>query len=142
MPFSVLDSPAYARLGHPARALLLEFARQYVGSNNGRLLASAAYLAKRGWKSSDVIDRAKRALIEAGLIYQTVQGHRPNKASWYALTWRTLDRHPGYDAGAFESFRRSPFPAAPLLSLVPKKPTRDELYERHRTPGKIAALSP
>lgn len=33
-------------------------------------------------------------------------GHRPNKASWYALTWRVLDRLPGYDPGAAESFRR------------------------------------
>ena len=58
LPWSVLDCPAYARLSHPARALLFELARQFVRDNNGRLLASAAYLAKRGWKSADVITRA------------------------------------------------------------------------------------
>ena len=69
LPWSVLDSPAYARLSHPARALLLELARQFVRDNNGKLLLSAAYLAKRGWKSADVITRAKRELLAAGFIF-------------------------------------------------------------------------
>lgn len=109
LPWSVLDCPAYARLSHPARGLLFEFARQFVRDNNGRLLASAAYLGKRGWKSADVITRAKRELLEAGFIFQTVQGQRPNKASWYAVTWRTLDRIPGYDAGVEKSFERGAY---------------------------------
>ena len=109
IPWSVLDCPAYARLSHPARSLLLEFARQYVGDNNGRLLASGVYLAKRGWKSSDVIYRAKQELQKAGFIHEMVMGHRPNKASWYALTFHSLDKLPGYDAGAAETFKRSAY---------------------------------
>lgn len=109
LPWSVLDCPAYALLSHPARSLLWEFARQYVRDNNGRLLASGAYLEKRGWKSSDVIVRAKRELQEAGFIHETVMGYRPNKASWYAVTWCSLDRLPGYDAGAAEAFRRGAY---------------------------------
>ena len=109
LPWSVLDSVAYARLSHPARALLLEFARQYCRDNNGRLLASRAYLGKRGWKSSDVISRAIRQLIAEGFIHQTVMGHRPNKASWYAITWYNLDKHKGYDVGAELLFRRGSY---------------------------------
>lgn len=109
LPWSVLDCPAYSTLSHPARALLLEIARQWVRDNNGQLLASRAYLAKRGWKSADVIQRAKDELLAAGFIHQTVQGHRPNKASWYALTWYVLDRHPGYDHGAAETFERGAY---------------------------------
>ena len=45
LPWAVLDSPAYSRLSHPAKALLLEFARQFVRDNNGRLLCSMAYLS-------------------------------------------------------------------------------------------------
>lgn len=126
LPWSVLDCPAYARLSHPARALLLELARQYVRDNNGRLLASRAHLARRGWKSADVIQRAKDELLAAGFIHQTVQGHRPNKASWYAVTWQTLDRHPGYDVGAVETFERSAYrKSAPLknASLSPSHGT-------------------
>ncbi len=115
LPWAVLDCAAYARLSHPARSLLMEFARQFVRDNNGRLLASTAHMKKRGWKSHDVVQRATRELIEAGFIHQTVLGHRPNKASWYAVTWRTLDKLPGYDPGAAESFRRGAYQNA-LLS--------------------------
>lgn len=109
LPWSVLDCASYALLSHPARALLLEIARQFVRDNNGRLLASASYLSKRGWKSSDVITRAKRELLAAGFIHETVKGHRPNKASWYAVTWQALDRLPGYDHGAAETFERGAY---------------------------------
>jgi hypothetical protein len=109
LPWSVLDCPAYLELSHPAKALLLEVARQFVRDNNGRLLLSRAFLSKRGWNSSDTISRAKRELLNAGFIYETVMGHRPNKASWYAVTWLGLDRLRGYDDGAIENFRRSAY---------------------------------
>ena len=134
LPWAVLDSPSYGLLSHPARSLLLELARQYTGSNNGRLLTSAAYLSKRGWNSTDVITRAKRELISAGFIHETVRGCRPNKASWYAVTWQTLDRLPGYDFEALATFRRGGFRPALHLSLVAAKPTREELYARWRDP--------
>jgi hypothetical protein len=109
LPWAVLDCPAYAALSHPARSLLLELARQYVRDNNGRLLASRAHLAQRGWTSADVIQRAKGELLAAGFIHETVKGRRPNRASWYALTWFALDRHPEYDPGAAESFLRGAY---------------------------------
>jgi len=109
MPWVVMDCPAYISLSHPARSLLWEFARQFVRDNNGRLLASKAYLAKRGWTSADVIHRAKKELIAKSFIFETVKGQRPNKASWYALTWRNLDKLPGYDYGAASSFERSAY---------------------------------
>jgi hypothetical protein len=114
LPWSVMDSAAYAALSHPARSLLWEFARQYNRDNNGRLLASGAFLAKRGWTSADVITRAKRELLQAGFIHETVMGHRPNKASWYAVTWRALDRLPGYDEGAALTFVRGAYKNASL----------------------------
>ena len=109
LPWSVMDCPAYARLSHPAKALLLEVARQFVRDNNGRLLTSGVYLARRGWKSSDVITRAKRELLDAGFIFETVKGHRPNRASWYAVTWQRLDKLPGYDTGAALCFERGAY---------------------------------
>lgn len=109
LPWAVLDCPAYGALSHPARSLLLEFARQYVRDNNGRLLASGAYLRARGWTSSDVITRAVRELVAAGFIFQTAMGHRPNKASWYAVTWRALDKMPGFDAGTEGGFIRGAY---------------------------------
>lgn len=109
LPWSVIDCPAFSKLSHPARSLLIEFARQFVRDNNGRLLASSAYLASRGWTSNDVITRAKRELLEAGFIFETVKGQRPNKAGWYAVTWRTLDKIPGYDPGVTVAFERKAY---------------------------------
>lgn len=123
LPWSVLDCPAYAALSHPARALLLEIARQLVRDNNGRLLASASHLEARGWRSRDVITRAKRELLEAGFIFETVKGQRPNRASWYAVTWMTLDRHPDFDAGALECFQRGAYRrTAEVLHLPARGP--------------------
>ena len=109
LPWSVLDCTAYGRLSHPAKALLFELARQFVRDNNGRMLLSRAYLATRGWKSADVIQRAKTELLQSGFIFQTVMGHRPNKASWFAVTWRALDKLPGYDAGSERCFERGAY---------------------------------
>jgi hypothetical protein len=120
MPWAVLDSVAYQALGHPAKALLMEFARQYVRDNNGRLLASMAYLKGRGWRSNDVISRAKKELIEAGFIHETAKGQRPNKASWYAVTWAALDRIPGYDTGAAETFQRGAYRLNAPLTPTPR----------------------
>lgn len=105
LPWSVLDSKVFLGLSHPARSLLLEIARQDVRSSNGRLLLSSKHLSKRGWTSNDTIHRAKAELLNAGLIHETVKGHRPNKASWYAVTWYRLYPHHGFDAGAVEGFK-------------------------------------
>jgi hypothetical protein len=131
-----MDCPAYAALSHPARSLLMEIARQFVRDNNGRLLASAAYLAKRGWSSTDVITRAKRELIAAGFIHETVKGHRPNKASWYAVTWRALDRLPGYDEGAAVTFVRGAYQNASL------RPSRGVEARSIAPSGGVAKPSP
>ena len=128
LPWSVLDCVAYKALSHPAKSLLMEFGRQYVKDNNGRLLASTKYLKNRGWNSADVIHRAKLELVEAGLIYETVKGHRPNKASWYAITWQNLDKDSRYDAGVWEGWKhaRSNYKNT---SLIPPNGTKSHLIE-------------
>lgn len=121
LPWSVLDCQAYARLSMHARGLLLEVARQYVRDNNGRLLLSRAYMGARGWKSMDMLNKAKNELVAGGFIFQTVMGHRPKKASWYAVTWRALDKLPGYDAGTMEGFRRGAYKkGSPVISAAPR----------------------
>jgi hypothetical protein len=77
----------------------------------------------RGWKSADMLNKAKRELLDAGLIFQTVQGHRPNKASWYACTWMPLDQLAGYDFDAMETFQRSAYRnGEPLKNAMLKPP--------------------
>jgi hypothetical protein len=70
---------------------------QYTGRNNGKLTACAKYLVPLGWRSNDVIVRARRELIDCCLIVETRKGARPNRAGWYALTWLDLDVTEGLD---------------------------------------------
>lgn len=138
LPWAVLDSPAYLGLSVHAKALLLDVARQYGRSNNGRLLCSRAHMATRGWNSSDMLTKAKRELIAAGFLYETVMGARPAKASWYALTWYALDLHPGFDVGAASGFKRGAYRAAALMldrPTVQEKNARLRPFHGTKRPG-------
>lgn len=125
LPMVVLESPGYRAASHTARSLLLDIAMQYTGNNNGRLTASAKYLQPKGWTSNDTIARARRELIDCGLLIETRKGARPNRAAWYALTWHDLDQTSGLDIEA-RLYRRGEY-------MRPETPERDT---------KNAALAP
>jgi hypothetical protein len=91
IPFAVLNGAAYLSLNAYARMLLLDMSAQYRGNNNGDLCAPWKLMHPRGWKSEATLNKAKRALLESGLIVETRKGARPNKCSLYALTWFALD---------------------------------------------------
>jgi hypothetical protein len=82
----LLDCLAYARLSHPAKALLFEVARQFVRDNNGRMLLSRAHMAKRNWKSADTISKqfkrlkrvVKRQRTILGIVIREIQCKMPN----------------------------------------------------------------
>lgn len=123
LPWTVLDSPAYLSLSAHAKALLLEVARQYHGDDNGRMLLSRKHLAPRGWRSNAMIVKAKRELLAADLIFETVKGQRPNRASWYAVTWRILDKLPGYDFGVEKAFKRGAYRKNAPIKNVSLRPS-------------------
>ena len=50
-------------------------------------------------------------MLAAGFIFETVKGHRPNWASWYALTWRPLDPDDRYDPDVIDTFRETGYRA-------------------------------
>jgi hypothetical protein len=98
LPHCVLNSKAYMTLSGDGVRLLIDIAMQYNTHNNGQLLASWKYMnEKRGWTSSDTLNKAKKELVEHELICLTVQGRLPNKASWYGLTWLALDNIKGLE---------------------------------------------
>lgn len=97
LPYTVLDSPAFLALSFSARALMLDLARQFSGGNNGRLVICDKALAPRGWTSSATVHKAKRELLDAGFLCETRKGQKPNKASWFAITWQSLDWSPEMD---------------------------------------------
>src|SRR4051812_26057945 len=91
IPISVLNSQAYRQASAHARMLLFDLFAQYRGDNNGDLCAAWKLMKPRGWRSEDTLARAKKQLLELGLIVETRRGARPNKASLYAVTWCDLD---------------------------------------------------
>src|SRR5882672_17426 len=91
-PTFILATHEYWRLTHAAKSLLLAIAAQYCGHNNGRLVATPKYLSKFGWRSADTIFEGVRQLLQSGLLVQTRIGMRPNRAAWYALSWRPLNQ--------------------------------------------------
>ena len=133
LPWVVMDCPAYAQQSMHARALLLEVARQVTRDNNGWLLLSRGYMAGRGWNSVDMLTKAKRELLGAGFIFETVKGQRPNKAARYAVTWRALDRRPGYDTGAAEAFQRGAYRLQDPVQIAPPVPPHGHLSREPST---------
>lgn len=82
--------------------------------------------------SADVISRAKRELQACCFIHETVKGRRPNRASWYALTWYRLPAHPKYDQEALDTFVRGAYSRnSPLIP--PDGPRRGETAPRAGT---------
>jgi hypothetical protein len=93
VPVPVLESEPYKALGFSARALLWDIASQYVGANNGRLLAGWKFMSEeRGWCGKHTLIAAKRELLESGsLVIETRMGAFPKTSAWYACTWWPLD---------------------------------------------------
>lgn len=89
LPAHVLQTPAYRALGASARALLVDVLQGYNGSNNGRLLASMAYLKPLGWRSSATVAAALKELMEHGFVIKVRQGGigATRTACCYAVTW-------------------------------------------------------
>ena len=89
-PCHVLDHEIFKTLSKRATKLVIDIAAQYRGSNNGDLCATLSLMRKRGWNSSDQLEKAKKELIEKDVILVARQGGR-NKANLYALTWFPID---------------------------------------------------
>jgi len=79
---------AVQTLPHPAHRLWFDLNVMWVGDNNGQLRITYSEMAKRGWVSHGVLDRARDELLRRGLIKRT-KYCGPNayhRASLYALT--------------------------------------------------------
>lgn len=111
---SVIDSDAFADLCGEAVRLLTIVARQWNGSNNGRLHASYSYCKVRGIGSKGTLQKAVAALISHGFLFRTrshgfVEGK--NIAASYALTWRPLTKNrkglwcDGFVMGAYKKWK-------------------------------------
>jgi hypothetical protein len=143
IPHAVLDSTAFKGLSYPAKALLFELMRQHnaVKGNNGHLHLSFSWLARRGWKSRDVIQRARAELLERGLLIQTRQGGLNIGASGYALTWLHITNYVG-----LEIERKDYHPGAwgfmDALPIAKKSANTSPLTGKGNTASRYGSLPP
>jgi len=101
IPSEVLNSPAYRDLGYSARSMLIELIHYYSGTNNGYIWISPGVLDARGF-SKNTATKALKELRTHGLIYMTKRGgNQRGGCSWFALTWRPINRIEGQFLGQF-----------------------------------------
>ncbi len=93
IPLSVLEGRAYLECSPYAVKLLFDLLTQYRGQNNGDLTTAWKIMKPRGWRSEMTLHKAKKELLNNGLIVETRMGARPNKCSLYALTFFDLDEN-------------------------------------------------
>lgn len=119
LPYSVLNSPLFLKLAPHAIKLLLDVAAQYRGDNNGDLCIAWKVMQPRGWRSEATLHKAKRELLEAGFLYESRKGQRPNLCSLFALTWFTFDDKDKYDHGAKAGFTPGEYRFKAPLTVIP-----------------------
>ena len=93
-PHELLEHVSVSQLSPRGAKLLLDIAVQYNGHNNGDLCAPLSLMKKRSWNSSDQLFKARKELVDRGLIATSRQGGL-NKCSLFALTWFQIDECQG-----------------------------------------------
>lgn len=94
IPKEVTSSEAYISLGGWEVKLLVDIASQFNGKNNGDLTAAYSVMREKGWNSTGTLNKARKALLDAGLIQETRSGGR-HRCTLYAVTWRGIDECKG-----------------------------------------------
>ena len=132
LPHQVLRCPNYISLSLIARALLVDIANQYNGTNNGDLDAKWSTMTKRGWASKSTLSKHLEELTYYGFIIKVQQGginvggkKRPNL---FAITWQSIDKI-GFSDGFKEQseWRVGQVPSSWKIEqppLYPPKPKR------------------
>ena len=90
LPHCLLESKVYIGLSPHAVKLLNDLLAQFKGFNNGDLCLSWSIMAKRGWKSRDTLNKARKELMDVELIFVSRYGDR-KRAHLYALTFFAID---------------------------------------------------
>lgn len=98
IPRKVMDHDDYRQLSFSARALLVYFAYQYRGGQNGNLSASHRQLKPWGFGSKSTVTKALRELQDRNLVRLTRAGRFQNPGhlcALYAVTWLPIHECPG-----------------------------------------------
>lgn len=89
-----MDEADFRQLSYKSKSLLMIFAYQYRGNNNGDLTAALSILRDWGWKRDATISSAVKELLAANLIIRSRDGRFSNpgaRCALYAITWQPID---------------------------------------------------
>lgn len=94
LPKSVFDTDEYRALSHRARTLLTFVHLTYSKYNNGSLRILTSEPERYGFRSKDLLSKARNELIAAGWL-QVTRLPKFKRMPWlYALTWEAIDANP------------------------------------------------
>ena len=93
-PHDLLNHENFRTLRPASTKLVIDIAAQYNGRNNGDLCAPLSVMRKRGWKSSEQLFKARKDIVDRGLVRVARQGGL-NRCTLYALTWFPIDECDG-----------------------------------------------
>ena len=94
LPHCLLESKVYIGLSAHAIKLLNDLLVQFKGFNNGDLCMAWTIMEKRGWKSRDTLNKARKELLSVELILVARYGDR-KRPHLYALTFFAIDECQG-----------------------------------------------
>ena len=94
LPHCLLESPVYINLSSHAIRLLNDLLAQFKGSNNGDLCLAWTIMKKRGWKSRDTLNKARKELLDVEIILISRHGDR-RRPTLFALTFFAIDECKG-----------------------------------------------
>ena len=89
IPNRCLVSDNFISLSRKACKLFLDVCAQYRGYNNGDFCIAWSVMKKRGWKSQETLDKARKELVTKGWLVLTRQGGR-NRCSLYGLSFHKI----------------------------------------------------
>lgn len=90
LPHCLLETKVYIGLSAHAVKLLIDLLAQFKGFNNGDLCMAWSVMEKRGWKSRDTLNKARKELLDTELIVVSRYGDR-KRPHLYAFTFFAID---------------------------------------------------
>lgn len=121
IPWAVIDSASFKGASDKAKALLFALMRQHNGSNNGHLHLAKQWLYNQGWTCHENNSKARKELIERGLVIQTKWGGLNMGPDLFALTWHDISNYVGLDITA-KGYARGVYQLCKLPPTARRKP--------------------
>jgi hypothetical protein len=132
IPWVVIDSDSFKGASDKAKALLFALMRQHNGSNNGHLHLAKKWLYNQGWTCHENNTKARKELIERGLIVQTKWGGLNMGPDLFAVTWYDISNYIGLDITA-KGYSRGAYYLCNLPPTARRKPPIKSIQNNQKT---------